>query len=41
MTQAVEDFWVWRIASFRRGTEFGRYRGMADIGEILPIKLDL
>jgi hypothetical protein len=27
------DFRVWRVASFRCVTKFGRYRGIADIGE--------
>jgi hypothetical protein len=31
---------TWHIASFRCGAEFGRYRGIADIGQA-PIKLDL
>jgi hypothetical protein len=30
----------WHIASFRCVTKFGRYRDMADIGEVPPIKLD-
>jgi hypothetical protein len=31
----------WRIASFRGDAKFGRYRGIADIGQAAPIKLDL
>ena len=31
----------WHIASFRCDTGFGRYRGMADIDQAAPIKLDL
>jgi len=30
----------WLIASFRCALEFGRYRGMADIGQAAPIRLD-
>jgi hypothetical protein len=32
---------LWHIASFRCDAEFGRYRGIADIDENAPIKLDL
>src|SRR5450759_1999014 len=31
----------WHIASFRCAAEFGRYRGIADIDQAAPIKLDL
>jgi hypothetical protein len=32
---------TWHIASFRCAAEFGRYRGIADIDQAAPIKLDL
>jgi hypothetical protein len=31
----------WPIATFRCAAEFGRYRGIADIEQAAPIKLDL
>jgi hypothetical protein len=31
----------WHIASYRCDAEFGRYRGIADIYQAAPIKLDL
>jgi hypothetical protein len=31
----------WHIASFRCAAEFGRNRGIADIDQAAPIKLDL
>ena len=31
----------WHIASFRYDAEIGRYRGIADIDQAAPIKLDL
>jgi hypothetical protein len=37
----LADFRLWRIASFRCDTEFGRYRGIADIDQAAPINLDL
>ena len=30
----------WHIATFRCTAEFGRYRGIADIDQAAPIKLD-
>ena len=31
---------TWHIASFRCALEFGRYRGMPDIDQAAPIRLD-
>jgi len=31
----------WHIATFRCAAEFGRYRGIADIEQAVPIKFDL
>src|SRR5882757_9237729 len=31
----------WHIATFRCAAEFGRYRGIADIEQVVPIKFDL
>jgi hypothetical protein len=31
----------WPIATFRCTAEFGRYRGIADVDQAAPIKLDL
>ena len=33
--------WNWHIASFRCDAEFDLYRGIADIDQTAPIKLDL
>jgi hypothetical protein len=35
------EFRFWHIASFRCEAEFVRYRGVADIDQATPIKLDL
>jgi len=34
------DVRLWHIATFRCAAEFGRYRGIADIEQAAPIKLD-
>jgi hypothetical protein len=37
----LADFRYWHIASIRCAAEFGRSRGIADIDQAAPIKLDL
>jgi hypothetical protein len=37
----ADDVAFWHIASFRCDAEFGRYRGIADLKQPAPLKLNL
>ena len=40
-SEPLADVDFWHIATFRCAAEFGRYLGIADIEQAVPIKFDL